>query len=359
VASGIWIKINKRYDPPKQAKVGFEALVESRNMLVEKAPPAGTPLLGTDLDYPVDQPTTAKRIFLQYVTPCLVAVGAALLLSPWMGTVVSAPSLAGEMAFVSPGSTTPDLLDNSRTIAPLAQLRHEDEFLPSLPAGYVEVAEATPTALQVNRDEEDLAIAVEGGSWDTQLHAAISPACKSDLTTQPYRTDTRTGFVSFPRSGNSYLRSLVERATGYQTSSIYCDLLLMQKFAGECDHEQNFFVKTHWPALDDAPDMDNYYRQFDQVVHVIRNPLDAIVSWFHYDFAARTEEGYQSHEAKVDVELFGEEYRSQLMLYADRWKRHTEYWMNAPVLTHTLRYEALKAQPIPNMSFTSLSFRYS
>jgi len=62
-------------------------------------------------------------------------------------------------------------------------------------------------------------VAVQGGKWDSELHDAVAPTCH-DITTTPYTGTTRTGFVSYPRSGNSYMRSLVERATSYQTSSI-------------------------------------------------------------------------------------------------------------------------------------------
>ncbi|GAA5902422.1 hypothetical protein JCM6882_002748 [Rhodosporidiobolus microsporus] len=346
VASGIWIKINKRYDPPKEPKSAFDlSSSEHQSMLSEKGSPAGTPLLGSAFDRPLEQPNKVQRTFLQYVVPCLAAVLAASLLSPFMGPlgdgsalsiVADAPAANLTAAFSVVDASFDDL----------------DEPLAALSG----ISDLADTTADVDAQEaEDLAVAIEGGSWDSQLHEAISPACKSDLVTHLYETDLRTGFVSFPRSGNSYLRSLIERATGYQTSSVYCDLVLVQKFAGECDHQQNFFIKTHWPALDDMPGMEKYYREFDQVVHVIRNPLDAIISWWHYDNAPRTEEGWQNHEAKVDVELFGEPHRFALMYYADRWARHTTYWTDAPILTHTLRYENLKAQPIPNM-MSLLSF---
>jgi hypothetical protein len=63
-------------------------------------------------------------------------------------------------------------------------------------------------------------IAIEGGKWAHELHSVVAPTCQHNLTTTAYKGKTRTGFVSFPRSGNSMLRTLVERATGYQTSSI-------------------------------------------------------------------------------------------------------------------------------------------
>lgn len=89
-----------------------------------------------------------------------------------------------------------------------------------------------------------IAIPIEGGKWDAELYDVITPTCPTDLITKPYHSKHRTGFVSFPRSGNSYLRGLVERATGFQTSSVYCDRGLARTFVGECNIELNFFVKV-------------------------------------------------------------------------------------------------------------------
>lgn len=62
----------------------------------------------------------------------------------------------------------------------------------------------------------------------------------------------KTALASHPRSGNTLLRELVERVTGWQTSSVYCDKSLMLGeggFKGECDHESGWFVKTHFPRV--------------------------------------------------------------------------------------------------------------
>lgn len=81
-------------------------------------------------------------------------------------------------------------------------------------------------------------------NWGSSLYASLSPICPRNTSTKPYSTALRTGFVSFPRSGNSYLRSLVERVTGFQTSSVYCDRSLVGGFKGECNHTNGFFVKV-------------------------------------------------------------------------------------------------------------------
>lgn len=81
------------------------------------------------------------------------------------------------------------------------------------------------------------------------------PTCPNGpIRAKPYQADVipTTALASFPRSGSSYTRSLVERASGYQVSSIYCDWRLRPAFAGECDGlDSPFLVKTRrlLPAL--------------------------------------------------------------------------------------------------------------
>jgi len=54
--------------------------------------------------------------------------------------------------------------------------------------------------------------------------------------------------------------------------------------------------------------------------------------------------------AKLDIGKFGDEQRKSILNLAEQWRRHSVYWQQAPLLTHTLRYEDLKAQPIPHVS---------
>ena len=56
--------------------------------------------------------------------------------------------------------------------------------------------------------------------------------------------------LSFPGSGNTWLRKLVEDATGYQTTTVERgDKQLAKHFIGEYDHPhsgRSIIVKTHW-----------------------------------------------------------------------------------------------------------------
>lgn len=46
-------------------------------------------------------------------------------------------------------------------------------------------------------------ISIEGGKWEIELHDAVDPLCDYNVEPVSYASKTSTGFVSFPRSGNS------------------------------------------------------------------------------------------------------------------------------------------------------------
>lgn len=107
----------------------------------------------------------------------------------------------------------------------------------------------------------------------------------------------RLYLATYPRSGNHWMRYLIEEATGIATSSVYRDpdpMHLAQIFpwGGYCcegGYEGNArypmagemaVIKTHDPAL--PP------QQFDrlpseQVLRIVRNPVDSIYSWYVYE----------------------------------------------------------------------------
>lgn len=125
------------------------------------------------------------------------------------------------------------------------------------------------------------------------------------------RGERRIALASFPRSGNTWLRSLIEEATGLPTGSIYEDRVMPRSQAG-------FIIKTH------APDA---YR-YTHAVHIVRNPFDAIPSYFHWSRDVRG-------RADLAFEAF-------LPRAVDGWRRHTEHWLATRTPMHRLRFEDLR-----------------
>lgn len=179
---------------------------------------------------------------MQYLVPLAIPVFVALLLAPFL----SGFSVARENSYGSPapaaGSSLPVSPNHTAALVTEGKtgdnqpLGDEDgtvgvELNPAIQLTSSDKAEEVALDSAEASEAAELAVAVEGGSWDSQLYDAMSSACRNELDTVPYQTSIRTAFASFPRSGNSYLRSLIERATGYQTSSV-CEALLPNYPAG-------------------------------------------------------------------------------------------------------------------------------
>ena len=120
--------------------------------------------------------------------------------------------------------------------------------------------------------------------------------------------------ASFPRSGNTWLRFLIEEATGEKTGSIYTDRIMPRERNG-------IVIKTH------KVDSKNYKR----AVLIVRHPFDAIESYFHWkiDIAGKTNIEWNQHV-------------SNEILY---WEEHTRHWMNASIPVLLVRYEDIKTNP--------------
>lgn len=120
--------------------------------------------------------------------------------------------------------------------------------------------------------------------------------------------------ASYPRSGNTWVRFLLEAVTGERCGSIYADRIMPRNAHG-------LVIKTH--ALDSA--------DYSRAIHLVRNPFDAIESHFHW-----------KREIAGDQTTRWEEHVEQGV---EAWRRHTEHWLEAPGDSHRLRYEHLHAAP--------------
>lgn len=114
-------------------------------------------------------------------------------------------------------------------------------------------------------------------STDTEVYL---PDVSSDalfLDGSPILAD-RIGLVSFPRCGNTLVRKYVQKLTGVETGSdnwLHWNVCLqMQGFKGEYISDDSVFcIKSHFPwAM--PPSV-----KVNKMVVVVRNPLDAIISY--------------------------------------------------------------------------------
>ena len=123
------------------------------------------------------------------------------------------------------------------------------------------------------------------------------------------------GLVSFPGSGNTWVRGLLEQVTGYCTGSIYCDIGLLEKgFAGE--YVQNsavLVVKTHAisPLWSNESITVKPLRspRFSGIIFIIRNVFDALKAEMNRQVYNKHHQGSQSwmsHVSTAGNQRFGE-----------------------------------------------------
>ncbi len=149
--------------------------------------------------------------------------------------------------------------------------------------------------------------------------------------------------TSYPRSGNTLLRTVLLRCFGLNSYSLYDDLADIGGRAQFCavvghlshglnkrsfyeraaESNQTFFVKTHEPPWDDA-----------KAIYVVRDGRSSVVSYYHYlmDFCP-------------DAKVFLEDIIMGDCLFGS-WSDHYEAWTPARrPNTVILRYDELARNP--------------
>jgi Sulfotransferase domain len=174
-----------------------------------------------------------------------------------------------------------------------------------------------------------------------------------DRSLSPSQADVRdsglTLLVSYPRSGNSLARSLLEQCTGLVTGSdtrpdfdLSQELSVVHGMVGEgiTSSRTAFAVKSHWPERGGSAPVPHGRR----AIVLTRNPYDAIDSYWNMCAT-------KSHTRTVtdDVyERFRSKYEELVRNEMDVWLRFHHYWFataasQVPVLL--VRYEDVVQHP--------------
>ncbi|XP_060765496.1 sialate:O-sulfotransferase 1 [Neoarius graeffei] len=147
----------------------------------------------------------------------------------------------------------------------------------------------------------------------------------------PESSSSLTALSSFPGAGNTWLRHLIELATGYYTGSYYFDGSLYNKgFKGEKDYWQSrrtICVKTHESGQREI-------KKFDSAILLIRNPYHCLVAEFNRKNAGHlgyaTEMHWKSNEWPEFVET-----------YSSWWASHALAWLQFSRHLLVVHYEQL------------------
>ena len=151
--------------------------------------------------------------------------------------------------------------------------------------------------------------------------------------------------VSYPGSGNTWIRYLVEAATGVFTGSIFNDKSILR--AGHYGEARDYrdgttiLQKTHHRALY-VSQYKNYglawrrhhVQQFSgRGVLVIRNPYKAILSYWNF-------KNTKSHTKTVDVSsLHSEQFLDFVRVGAERWLEVIKDWLQLSTSCQVILYE--------------------
>lgn len=147
--------------------------------------------------------------------------------------------------------------------------------------------------------------------------------------------------VSFPGSGNTWLRYLLQQATGINTGSVYKDFgLLKNGFPGECVVNSSVIVvKTHerGPAA---------HQGYDKAVLLVRDPTQAIQAEFNRQGGGHI--GFASPDRyKIGKGKYWEKFVNEQIV---KWKNTNLDWLfNFTKPTYVLFYDQLVNELEPNL----------
>jgi hypothetical protein len=160
-----------------------------------------------------------------------------------------------------------------------------------------------------------------------------------------------TLLVSYPRSGNTLMRTLLEKATGIVTGSdtrpdrsLSLELAERHNLVGEGVTHPSMvaFVKTHWPER-----TGNQVYKGKRAILLVRNPYDAIDSYWNLNVT-------KSHTKTVTdsvYERFHDKFERLARNEICIWLQFQDYWLrkaNIPVLL--IRFEDLIRNPAEQLA---------
>lgn len=155
----------------------------------------------------------------------------------------------------------------------------------------------------------------------------------------------RVYLATYPRSGNHWMRYLIEEATHIATSSVYRDpdpwhlrdpfpwggYCVENGYTGHCRYPEPYeavVIKTHFPAHEE--------KQYDnqpsiKTIRIIRHPVDSIYSYYLYLH------GNRPPSARIEDKPLKN-------YYIHTWRKFQEYWNREKNIV-SIRFEDLYNDP--------------
>uniref|UniRef100_A0A7S4AMR1 Sulfotransferase domain-containing protein n=1 Tax=Pseudo-nitzschia australis TaxID=44445 RepID=A0A7S4AMR1_9STRA len=145
--------------------------------------------------------------------------------------------------------------------------------------------------------------------------------------------------ASYPRSGNSLMRNLYEKITLRVTGSDMMGGLQKHDLVGEMATGTNKtqFVKTHYPERMGASPF-----QVSRAVLLVRNPYDAIDSYFNLMTTSSHTTSMTEKNRKKYKSIFAEMAKKEMLVWVD----FNEFWLKQKIPILVVRYEDLIRETI-------------
>jgi len=157
--------------------------------------------------------------------------------------------------------------------------------------------------------------------------------------------------ASYPRSGNHWVRFLIEDATGIATSSVFPDQEqpkrhLLQPFPwGAYSTDHGYYGNCRYPTPNDMVVIKIHFPLFTPVdssfpyppgvktIRIVRHPVDSFYSYLVY--MKRAPARHIAKEELIDL--------------ISSWKRFEQYWNNQPNVV-TFLYEDIFKSPVKKLT---------
>jgi len=162
--------------------------------------------------------------------------------------------------------------------------------------------------------------------------------------TNPDDKRERVWLASYPRSGNTYMRLIMEQVTGIHTgtpappnSKKGVQALYDRGFIAEgITDDRVWMVKTHFPERA-RPGGEGI--RGHKVMLMMRNPFDSIDSYFNLRTTGTHDQSLEEEEYTRLAELFDEHVNDEVACL----KKYFVFWKNADIPCLFVKYEDLKA----------------
>ncbi|XP_002731982.1 uncharacterized protein LOC100368559 [Saccoglossus kowalevskii] len=175
----------------------------------------------------------------------------------------------------------------------------------------------------------------EDDSWMWESSGRDDP-CRVCLA--PVHSRPLVALASAPGSGNTWARSLLEKATGIYTGSVYRDRRLFYGgFHGEMvdySYKNTLIVKTH--ARGELAS-----KEFEKAIVLIRNPFDMIVGELHRVYSAN-----HSVINSADDIFHHPDWKKHVYHRLEWWQGVPEVWLASGKPVMFVHYEDLLDDPV-------------